>query len=388
YLRGTILTGFPWNTIGYAAMINPLMMQSSAVLGLYGVTFFALIIFASPLVSLTSTTKDLDGKRPKGVLYFALFLSVLHIGYGAYRLSANPTKFNDEASLRIVQPNINQADKFEEENSSKILATYLSLSSKPGIEDTTHVFWPESAFPFFLTERPDALSAIAAMLPDNAQLITGAVRAEAGKSGDPYGFVYNTTYSINSEGAIEAAADKVHLVPFGEYLPFQNILEAFGLRQITRLRGGFEAGAQRTLISGGKAGMLLPLICYEIIFPQEAYAFKGNDKKRPSAVINVTNDAWYGNSPGPFQHSRQSIIRSVEMGLPLIRVANSGISSVSDAFGRVQAKLDLNEKGFFDTKMPLAANRTLFIEYGMLPFFISLLAFFALCLGKNIILKD
>lgn len=378
YLRGTMFTGFPWNTLGYAAMPSPVTMQSVSVLGLYGVTFFAIIIFSAPLVALSTST--VEGGIAKKLLAFSVLLAVTHIGFGVFRLSQNPTQYVENVSLRLVQPNIKQADKFKPENSSKILATYLRLSSKEGINKTTHVIWPESAFPFFLTERRDALAAIAAMLPNGTQLITGAVRAEPGTAGNPNGYVYNTTYSINSDGEIQGAADKVHLVPFGEYLPFQETLEAFGLRQITRMRGGFKAGAQRHLMKGGIAGSFLPLICYEIIFSGEAGKYTDEKNTRPNWIVNLTNDAWYGKTPGPYQHSRQSIIRGVEMGLPVIRVANSGISTISDPFGRITNSIPLGIQGIIDAQLPISTRITTFSKFGILPFFILLFCTFMFCI--------
>lgn len=391
YLRGTLFTGFPWNTLGYAAMTLPVTMQSASILGLYGVTFFAIIIFGAPLVALSTSTAE--GGVGRKLLGFAVILTMIHIGFGVYRLSQNPTQYVENVSLRLVQPNINQADKFKPENSNKILATYLRLSSKEGIDKTTHVIWPESAFPFFLTERRDALAAIAAMLPTGSQLITGAVRAEPSTAGNPNGYVYNTTYTINADGEIENAADKVHLVPFGEYLPFQETLEAFGLRQITRMRGGFKAGAQRHLLNGGLAGAFLPLICYEIIFSGEAGKFattngeKSNRSNLPKWIVNVTNDAWYGNTPGPYQHSRQSVIRGVEIGLPVIRVANSGISTVSDAFGRITNSIPLGIQGIIDAQLPTSTRLTPFSNYGILPFFSLLLFTFLFCVTRIFLLS-
>lgn len=385
YLRGTLFTGFPWNTLGYAAMTLPVTMQSVSIIGLYGVTFFAIIIFSGPLVALS--TGKAEGGITKTLLALCVVLTVTHVGFGFYRLAQNQPQFVENVSLRLVQPNINQADKFKPENGSKILATYLRLSSKPGIEKTTHVIWPESAFPFFLTQRRDALAAIAAMLPDGTQLITGAVRAEPSAAGNPYGFVYNTTYSINSDGEIEDAADKVHLVPFGEYLPFQETLEAFGLRQITQMRGGFKAGVQRHLLEGGLAGPFLPLICYEIIFSGEAGIYSSKNGIKPNWIVNVTNDAWYGKTPGPYQHSRQSVIRGVEVGLPVVRVANSGVSTMSDAYGRITNSIPLGIEGIIDTQLPVAAKTTVFSTYGIFSFFALLIGGFLLCILSSLLYR-
>ena len=362
-LRGHVATGLPWNAISYAVYFTPLLMQSASVLGIYGMTAFAVFLFSSPAIIVPG-----DAARPvsrKPVFALALVLATLHVGYGIWRLPAEPAKTVDQVSLRLVQPAIDQREKWLSEKEAEIFNRYLSLSTspveggRPGLAGTTLLIWPESAFPFLLTERRDALAAISAMLPEGTSLVTGAVRVEQALAGSRSGYVFNSVYVIDAEGEIAGAADKVHLVPFGEYLPLQEIAEKLGLEQLARANGGFTAGSSRSRISIGTAPDFLPLICYEIIFSGDVMP----EGSRPGWILNLTNDAWFGLTPGPYQHLRQAVVRAVEEGLPLVRVANSGISAVSDPYGRVISHLPLGERGVLDSPLPEHVDKTLFGTY-------------------------
>ena len=225
-----------------------------------------------------------------------------------------------------------------------------------------------------MTERQDALGAISAMLPDNTSLVTGAIRVEPKVAGQAGEFVFNSVYSIGSNGEIEAATDKVHLVPFGEYLPFEEILEGLGLRQLAGNRGGFEPGNSRKLLNSSIGPDFLPLICYEIIFSGNIWQGNG----RAGWLLNLTNDSWFGLTPGPYQHLRQAIVRGVEEGLPLVRVANSGISVVTDPYGRIVGQLQLGESGIIDSQLPIGLTTTPFASYGLWIFWIVTAIFFAI----------
>lgn len=378
WLRGTIFTGFPWNTIGYAAMPNPLMMQSASVLGLYGITPLALLVFSSP--GIFAASSSVRPRRMRALFVVVLTLVVAHLGFGAWRLSTATNEMVDNVKIRIIQPGIKQSEKWQEGKEMEIFNRYITLSAQTNssttkaLDGVTHLIWPESAFPFLLTRNRAAIASIAALLPQNTTLITGAMRAEAAVPGSTEGFTFNSLYVINGDGEIIGAQDKVHLVPFGEYLPFQSQMESLGLRQLTRLRGGFSAGHQRRHIPLEDAPAFLPLVCYEIIFPGQV---RGAGEE-PGWIINVTNDAWYGNTPGPYQHLRQARIRAVEEGLPLIRAANSGISMISDSFGRIIRIIPLGEIGLIDGPLPKSVNRTMFLNMGNLPYWLILFIFFFL----------
>ncbi|MBB4953058.1 apolipoprotein N-acyltransferase [Agrobacterium vitis] len=342
WLRSFIATGFPWNAIGYTAMPIPLMMQSASVLGLFGVSALAVFVFAAP--ALLGTRRGMAFG-----LSLAVLLVGLHLGYGAYRLSL-PVAAGDGAqqlTVRLVQPNIDQAAKMNDDDRVAIFEKHLRLTAlppQPGQKQPDIIVWPETTIPFILTENPDALRQISQTLKEGQLLITGTVRSEDQGPGMAPRY-YNSIYVIDSKGQIIAAADKVHLVPFGEYVPFQDILSRVGMTNIIDLPGGFSPGAKRSLLSLPNGLKLYPLICYEIIFPDEITA----GMMGANAIVNVTNDAWFGDSPGPYQHLQQARLRAVETGLPVIRAANNGISATIDPLGRIVSGLRLNAEGAEDT---------------------------------------
>ena len=172
--------------------------------------------------------------------------------------------------------------------------------------------------------------------------------------------VYNSVLVIDGEGRVTGSYDKIHLVPLGEYLPFQDFLESLGMMQLTDVRGGFSGGQGPRLLTIPDAPPATPLICYEIIFPHEIT----EAGTHPGWLLNITNDAWFGSSAGPYQHFHQAQVRAVEQGLPVVRAANTGISAVIDPFGRVRAEIGLGEKGIIDADLPKAGPPTLFVQFG------------------------
>jgi apolipoprotein N-acyltransferase len=209
------------------------------------------------------------------------------------------------------------------------------------------IVWPETAVPFLFTERPDALAKIGEVLDRGQLLLTGAVRVETRAGAAPR--FYNSILAIDGSGEITDAVDKLHLVPFGEYVPFQDLLGRLGVDKLVELPGPFSAGAERHPIILPNGAGALPFICYEIIFPGEG----DREAARSDLIVNVTNDAWFGNTPGPYQHFRQAEVRAVELGLPLIRAANNGISAVVDAHGRTLDALAINAVGVLDVDFRL-----------------------------------
>ena len=266
-------------------------------------------------------------------------------GYGLARLSAHPTTYVSGVKLRIMQPDLQQDQKFNYNAKEAVMRRYLRLSNRAtgpgskGVHDITHLIWPEAAFPFFLTREPDAMAEIAALLKPHTELITGAIRA-APESTPGHVRAYNSVYVIDPDGSIRGIYDKVHLVPFGEYLPFQAFLEKLGLQQLTKQAGGFLAGQRRRLMDVPGAPKMLPLICYEAIFPGAAVP----RDERPGWIVNVTNDGWFGISTGPHQHFQQARVLAIAEGLPLVRAANTGISGVIDPVGRVIKSLPLGRR--------------------------------------------
>ncbi|MEL6203132.1 MAG: apolipoprotein N-acyltransferase [Pseudomonadota bacterium] len=343
WLRSFVLTGFPWNAAGYAVMPAPILMQSVTLVGLFGVSALAVALFCLPAIAAT-------GRRAGTI--FALVLGVLliggHAGYGYWRLYIEPQEPSVRTlNLRIVQPALDQADKVTRRDPTEQFDDLLALSSLPADSPQADiVFWPETAVPFLLTRQPAALAAIGDMLQPGQTLLTGAVREEVIDVGDnAQARFFNSIMMIDDQGIIQGASDKVHLVPFGEYLPFANLFERIGLRAIAQADRGYSAAATRQPLEVGGV-KITPLVCYEVIFPHHVGA--------GDFILNVTNDAWFGNTPGPYQHMHQARVRAVESGIPLVRVANNGISGVFDANGKTISWTSYAERGAVDVALPLA----------------------------------
>ena len=390
WLRGHLLSGFPWNSYGYA-LVSPLWLaQGAALIGLWGLTFIAVAAFASPAV-LADEHADTAHRWLAPALAFGVIAALAL--YGAIRLATTPTSFVDGVRLRIMQPNLQQDEKFNYAQKQSVMSRYVALSDRAsgpqstGVRDVTHLIWPESAFPFFLTREADALAQIAALLPQGTVLITGAVRAPPEiPPNAPVVRAYNSIYTIDHDGSILSVYDKVHLVPFGEYLPFQGFLEQLGLMQLTKVHGGFIAGDRRRNQHVPRAPDFLPLVCYEVIFPGDAvprserggwlydhfgryvgWPFVAGSGERPGWLLNLTNDGWFGASAGPYQHFQQARVRAIEEGLPLVRAANTGISAVVDPLGRVIRSLPLGSEGALDAPLPQAIAPTPYARAGDAP---------------------
>ncbi len=362
WLRGHLLSGFPWNTFGYALTEPLVLAQSVSLVGIWTLTFLCIAICATPAVLADDKSDTPHRYRP---LFIGLVVLAAFVGYGAARLWSHPTAYVDGVKLRIMQPNLPQDDKFNYSAKAQVMDRYLRLSDRAtgphsnGARDVTHLIWPEAAFPFFLTREPDALAQIAALLKPSTELITGAVRpASNASTSNPR--AYNSIYVIDADGSIRGIYDKVHLVPFGEYLPFQRVLERLGLMQLTKVVGGFLSGDRRRAIDVAGAPKILPLICYEAIFPDAAVP----QGERPGWLVNVTNDGWFGISSGPYQHFQQARVLAIAEGLPLVRAANTGISAVIDPVGRVVDKLPLGVEGVLDARLPTAIEPTIYLSYG------------------------
>jgi apolipoprotein N-acyltransferase len=389
-LRGHVLTGFPWNSLGQAAGAHLALLQSASLFGVEGLGVLLVAIAAAPAA--------LAAARPAARLLpislAALALAGLML-FGHLRLEAAGgyaagTTGVQGVRLRVVQPNVAQREKDRPDGGADLLRRYLALSDRStspastGLADVTHLVWPESAFPFLLAEEPVALAAIADALPPSTVLITGAVRRLEGEAGaaDRFG---NALLAIDSDGAIFAAYDKIRLVPFGEFLPLDATLRTLGLRQFVSTPGTFEPGRIRPAIATPGAPPLLPLICYEAIFPEPL----NSDLLEAAAIVNVTNDAWFGETFGPHQHFEQARMRAVEYGIPLIRSANTGISAVVDAYGRIVRQIPLGEEGVIDSHLPPRAEATPMVALSRTPVLaLLILAFIATIGGKWLGARD
>jgi apolipoprotein N-acyltransferase len=371
WLRGHLVSGFPWNSFGYALGDISFFSQAAAYVGLWGLTLLTLAVFASPAALIDKRRRFLP------MTLATLTLAALG-GLGAWRLAANGTDYVPGARLRIMQPNLTQDERFRTSAKNEIMDRYAAISDRAtspeiqGVHDVTHLFWPESAFPFFLEREADMLARVARLISPGTILVTGAARAQEPAPGEKEPRYYNSIRVIGADGAILATYDKVHLVPFGEYLPFQHFLESLGLQQLTKQRGGFSAGPKLRALDIPGLPPAAPLICYEAIFPGAVMP----DGPRPAWMLNVSNDAWFGLTPGPYQHLAQARLRAVEEGLPLVRATNNGISAVIDPFGRIRKSIPLGQEGVLDSKLPMPIEPTFYARYRDLPA-IALAALFA-----------
>lgn len=381
WLRGHVLTGFPWNLLGQAVAFTDITAQGASVVGIYGLTFAGIAVFAAPVL-----LADERGHQPwlrRLSLLLVLALAVADVGWGIHRLhGAAPAGETAVASgrIRIVQPNIDQAAKWSPEKKQEALDKLVTLSDRKtdpqtlGAISFSEIVWPETALPFFLTEEPEALARIADLLPPGTILLTGAPRVEpADDLGDGGRRYYNSLFAIDDTGAIRAAYDKVHLVPFGEYMPFGSLLRRLGVGELFRGIGGFSPGPRRNLITLAGHPSFSVLICYEAIFSGEVLPENG----RPDYLVNITNDGWFGRSIGPYQHLDATRMRAIEEGLPMIRAANTGISAIIDAYGRTVASLPLGEEGVLDGLLPSERPKT-FFQRGEPIFLLALNTFFIL----------
>ena len=349
WLRGHILSGFPWNLFGYALAEPLAMAQAASLIGIWGMSFLAIAIFASPATLIDDRARTTWPWLPFVV---SILLLAASGGYGAWRLDQHPTQFVSGVKLRLMQPNLQQDVKFNYAAKDDVLARYMAF-----------LIWPESAFTFFLTREPAELAKIANFLPPQTTLITGAVRAPDLSPAVKPTRAYNSIYVINHDGDILSVYDKLHLVPFGEYLPFQTVLEKIGLQQITKVQGGFIPGARRRSMTIPGTPRVLPLICYEVAF-SDAIVPAG---ERPGWIVNLTNDGWFGNSTGPYQHLQMARLRAIEEGLPIVRSANTGISAVIDPVGREVGHLALGQEAVLDSALPVALSPTVFSRWRNIP---------------------
>ena len=382
WLRGHILTGFPWNTLGLALTSPLALMQSVAVFGIYGLTLLAVVIFAGPFALLRDGRGDPRRQRLAPALCLALVPLAVLWAAGAWRLKGGPPPVAQTAPIvRLVQPSISQWERMQPENMRRVFDQHLamSLTAPNGTIDNAAgvalIVWPEAAMPFVPLSQPVALEAIGQMLPVGTRLASGALRLETFGGRRK---VYNSVLIFErGEGTARLAGsyDKLHLVPFGEYLPAQSVLEAIGLQQITRQRGGFDRGeGPRASIALTPFGQVLPLICYEVIFPERLTG------GRPDLVLTVTNDGWFGNTTGPRQHYHQARVRAVELGIPMIRASSNGISALVDGMGRELGRLELNAVGTLDVTPPPALAAPLYARLGDWIFF-TLTGVLALWMG-------
>lgn len=347
FARGTVLTGFPWNNIAMTWGSWLWLSQNIVWSGFYGLSFIVLLWLIAP-ASLWAQGRRMQAiSLSSGVLLIA-------ISFGIWRIETEP-EITQGPRIAIVQPHVEQDRKLRQQDRQDILQELLSLTAQAVQAKADYIIWPETAVPYLIDEDPNFGRLLEGIMPEASVLITGAIRRqktmEAVGDDAPLYDYYNSAQLWSGVGSLLDVSDKKHLVPFGEYLPFQEYLERFGFQQLTRLRGGFTPGTKESVLASDAGIKFMPLICYEAIFPLNNEASKKID-----ILLNLTNDAWFGISVGPYQHLAQSRLRAIEAKRPLIRAANTGVSIVFDHMGREIDRMGLGQKGILIVSLPLAKH--------------------------------
>jgi apolipoprotein N-acyltransferase len=363
WLRGHVFTGFPWGLAAYAWIEVGPVLQAASVVGAYGLSLLTVALAALPAL----LPDPAVGRRRAwaAVLCGGALLAAVAAA-GAWRLAGATEATVEGVRLRLVQPNIDQRLKWAPAERERNFAAHLDLTAAQAAGAApTHVFWAETAVPFLIEQDAGRRLSVAAVTPPGGLVVTGAPRLTEGPGGERR--VWNGLVALDGAGAVRGTYDKFHLVPFGEYMPLRRWIP---VAPVAAGSIDFSAGpGPRTLDLPGLPPVS-PLICYEVIFPGAVT----EPDRRPGWLLNLTNDGWYGRTAGPHQHFAIARMRAVEEGLPLVRVANTGISGVVDAHGRVTASLGLGERGALDADLPVALPATPYARFGDLAFGLLLAA--------------
>jgi apolipoprotein N-acyltransferase len=357
--RGVLFTGFPWAAPGLASDGMGPISQTASIWGMEGLTVL-IVLWAGtwPLIF------DRRGLLLQRVLAVAIMLT-LAMGWiwGVSRLRGGVVGIVAGVTLRIVQPNISQDDKWRDENVRKIFDQLLEMSARPALDGkpVSLIVWPESAVPFLIDESAGGREEVAALLGPSRILMTGALRREKSGTGNvDDDQVFNSVFTFDGEGGVVAQYDKWRLVPGGEFLPFEWLLKPLGFRKVVTVPGSFTPGLGPETFDVPGAPPVGFSICYEAIFPDHLV----DGQKRPGWLVNVTNDGWFGNSTGPYQHLAQARLRAIEQGLPIVRAANTGISAIIDPYGRYVARSGLGQEALIDAGLPQNLPPTFFARHG------------------------
>ena len=355
WLRGHVLSGFPWNLYAYVWSESPIVMQAAALGGSWLLDVVTLFWATVPAFLLVRA----PARRPWLVPVRAVATVAGFGAYGAARLR-HPIERHAGVRLHLVQPNVAQSDKVDPRRAEESLAVLLELSRRgPEADGATVVVWPETAITSRMLATPRLRRAIGEALMSHRAptvLVSGVLRR------DDAGRLFNSVLALDRDAAPIASYDKAHLVPFAEHVPLPSIL---ALAPFVNRIASFTAGpGPVTMIADPALPAFAPAVCYEVVFP---HAVVATAEQRPQWILNVTNDAWFGDSAGPYQHFAQARFRAVEEGLPVVRVANAGISGVIDPFGQSVVTSALFMRTVLVTGLPLPLAPTLYARLGDVP---------------------
>ncbi|MEM9843715.1 MAG: apolipoprotein N-acyltransferase [Pseudomonadota bacterium] len=344
-LRAVLFTGFPWAQVGHILIETPLLYWAS----LGGALLLVLMMWGAAVALWHIVMGQIF---LPGLVFGGMVLAYVSAPF----LTPDNIAAPDAPVIRLVQPNAPQHEKWDPEKMWVFYDRQLDFTAAAGEARPDLVVWPETAIPFLLEDAEPALQRIASAA-DRAPVVLGLRRYEGRR-------IYNSLISTGPDGKVEALYDKHHLVPFGEFVPFGDIMARFGIAGLAAENGqGFSAGPGPQVIDLGSLGTAAPLICYEGVFARNLLRLP----ERPDMILMITNDAWFGDVSGPYQHLAQGRLRAVEQGLPMVRAANTGISAIIDATGRVTASIPLGEAGFADVALPPPLRPTLYSRTGDWP---------------------
>jgi apolipoprotein N-acyltransferase len=362
YLRGILLTGFPWALLGYSQQNFSLAIQSADVTGVYGVSLLLVAVNCALAWLLREPRRKSAWLGAAGVL----LLSLSHFGYGAWRQAQPLDQRQTQLQVAMVQGNIEQAIKWNPDHRQATIDKYLQLSAQNGAVNPELIIWPEAATPFYLQD-PSELSMQVGQLPrqTGSYLLVGSPAYQ--RLPDQNYRNYNSAFLFSPQGEVLGRSDKIHLVPFGEYVPFGSLLTF--VNKLVAGVGDFSPGTVKPLpLNGHSLGVL---ICYEAIFPDLArdYVRQGSD-----LLVNLTNDAWFGNSSAPYQHLAMTRFRAIENRIWLVRVANTGISALIAPSGKLVLSGPLFEAANLSGLVGLGSGATFYTRFGDLFAYACLLA--------------
>lgn len=379
WLRGNVLTGFPWLLPAYVWAPGEPVSQLASLVGAYGLSLLTLLVAAAPAV--IADGGQSAGRRFAPTLVAALLVG-MGWGWGAQRIASAPVDPpGAQPIVRVADSGLGQAEKWQNrpDQEWRVLERYLEASGEPSDDNAdTILIWPEGAIPvinFFMLENPDFMSVLGSGLGDRV-LITGLTRREARTDDVAYFNSAAVIDGVNGEPRLSQIYDKNHLVPFGEYIPLWNLVSNLNIAPLQRIGAGFEAGPPPTRLVVPGAPPAVVLICYEAIFPGMTPRGDG----RPGWIVMITNDAWFGGGSGPYQHFAMARYRAIEEGLPVARAASGGVSAIVDAYGQIRSSTN-GRTNYAESQLPAALPETPFVRWGSW----LLLALFVLVLGVRFI---
>jgi len=383
WIRGHVLTGFPWNLPGESWKAGSLVSQTASLVGAYGLTVLTVGMAAAPALLIKARGREslIAVGAAAAVLLAMTGYGYLRPGYTLWAPRAAPRPPLPPV-VRIVQPDVPQEAKYDPQSFSRILGKYLSLTRQPSSDGQAPdiVIWPEGAVPAlaedYLAEGTWTRAAIIDALSPDQVLIVGAARYEGSPETPSY---FNSLLVLRREGddLVQLGRyDKHRLVPFGEFLPLDSLLSPLGIKNLVQIGDGFTPGARPAPLAIPGLPVIQPLICYESLYPGFTREGARRAGKAPDLIVNVSNDAWFGATSGPLQHLNLASYRAIEEGVPMARATPTGVSAMVDAYGRVIPSSRINQRveAVVDVALPPKVVETPYRRLGDLAFSIFIIA--------------